>query len=62
VVAVPVDLDDQASVPPDEVDLASFNADVRLGSRQAVVVAEREEALLELAACERGGVAGQQRL
>jgi hypothetical protein len=61
---VAVDLGDHAGVPPHEIDLNPLNAGVRLGPRQTVVVAEAQEALLQLAPGHRasGGVAGQHRL
>jgi hypothetical protein len=60
VIAVTVDFDDQPLVPPDEVDLLSFDDGVADRSRQSVLVAEREEASFELAAREpEGRVAGQ---
>jgi hypothetical protein len=63
VVGVAVDLDDQARVPPREIDLDSLNAAVDVRSRQTVAVTEREEALLQFAASEDrpGGVSGQHR-
>jgi hypothetical protein len=57
VVDVAVNLDDQATVAPDEVDLDPLYSRVRLGPRDAVGIAELEEALLELAAGRGGAVA-----
>jgi hypothetical protein len=59
VIRVAVDLDDEAPIAPHEVDLEALDADVRLGPRDAVGIAEREEAILELRSC-RGGVVGSQ--
>lgn len=63
VVGVTVDLHDQPPVAPDEVDLDSLDAAVDFRPWQAVVVAQLEEAFLELAARrDRCGVEGQHRL
>jgi hypothetical protein len=50
VVRVAVDLDDEQPCAPDEVDDVALDLDVGLRARDAVVVTEAEEALLELAA------------
>jgi hypothetical protein len=44
-----VGLDDQPLVAPDEVALVALDVDVHLGAREAVLVAEGEEELLEKA-------------
>jgi hypothetical protein len=64
VVLVAVDLEDQPRVPPHEIDLDSFNAGVDVRSRQPMVVAEPQEALLLLAAGHDAAdrVVGQHRL
>ena len=64
VVGVAVDLDDEIGIPPGEVDLFVLDAGVDLRPWDSVVVAEREEALLHLAAGHgaAGAVEGQHRL
>src|SRR5215217_537320 len=57
VVGVAVHLDDEPPIPPDEINLDSLDADVRLGSRNAVAVAESEEAFLQFATGWSGCVA-----
>ena len=54
--SLPVGFHDHALLPPHEVAEVSLDADVHLGPREPMFLAEREEALLELG--QRAGGAG----